>query len=664
MSRETSLEALYDHALDALLASTGADRASVLLCDADGVFRFKAWRNLSAEYRARVEGHSPWTPQDAGASTILVPDVAADASLAVLRSVIRAEGIGACAFIPLVARTRLMGKFMVYYDAPHVFDPDEVAIAETIAREIVSSVERREAERELLAERSLFNGGPTVVFRWQSRPGWPVEYVSHNVTKVFGYSVDALVAGYPSYRELVHPDDVHRVADEMEVLLAQGRSTFEQEYRLRHADGRYRWVQDFTVVVRDEAGVVAHLHGYLNDITDRKALQDDHHRAQEQVRHRQKLESLGVLAGGIAHDFNNLLVAMLGNASLAKDTVPADSPVWPLLLDIETTARRAAELTRQLLAYSGKGTFRIEPIDLSLLVGEMAQLLGTVVSKKAALVRDLREGLPPVDADATQLRQVVMNVITNASDAIGEGSGTITLRTRRMQASTVFLREAQVGHDLAEGEYVVFEVSDTGVGMGADEVQRMFDPFYSTKAAGRGLGLAAVLGIVRGHRGALRVTSSPGTGTTVTLLLAPSQVAARITPTASDTLTQRTVLVVDDDEGALSVARRVLEGDGYTVLTASDGRRGLETYAEFRPEVDLVLMDLTMPVMDGFEAFREIRRLDPDAPVALMSGYPQQDIKEELSGAKPPAFLAKPYSARELRSVVAECVRRRTVTAG
>jgi CheY-like chemotaxis protein/two-component sensor histidine kinase len=292
----------------------------------------------------------------------------------------------------------------------------------------------------------------------------------------------------------------------------------------------------------------------------------------------------------------------------------------------------------------------VEQVDLSSLVREMGRLLSTVVSKKAAVHTDLRDDLPALRADATQLRQVVMNLITNASDALEESPGTISIRTRRMHATRAWLAGAQVGADVAEGDYLVLEVHDDGMGMDDEAMTRLFDPFYTTKGPGRGLGLAAVLGIVRSHRGAVRITSSPKQGTTVVVLFPIDRTADETGPEqAAAVATRGTVLVVDDDGPALRVAERVLERDGYRVLTADNGRAALVVFAERGPAIDLVLLDLTMPELSGWETLRELRQLDPTAKVLLMSGYAHAP-DASLEGAQ--AFLAKPYSASELRDAV------------
>jgi signal transduction histidine kinase/CheY-like chemotaxis protein/predicted hydrocarbon binding protein len=390
------------------------------------------------------------------------------------------------------------------------------------------------------------------------------------------------------------------------------------------------------------------------EIIERELAEEERRKVQVKLLHAQKLESLGVLSGGVAHDFNNLLVGILGNAGLAMQALPPDSAAREILRDIETAATRAAELTHQLLAYAGKGPFNVQPVDLSRLVEEMGNLLSSAVSKNAKLVYRLESGLPTVEADGTQIRQVVMNLITNASEAIGNSAGTISVTTGQVDADRNELGDSQLGAQLPEGRYVFFEVTDDGHGMHPATQARIFDPFFTTKFTGRGLGLAAVLGIVRAHRGAIRVISAPGKGTTMRVLLpgadaaaaAPAKSPGRVEPAAGATRTGR-VLVVDDEETVRTVARRVLESRGFPVRTADGGVSAIQMVREDPQAVDIVLLDMTMPDMSGAVTLDELLRIRPDLPVVLSSGYSQSDAMP----ARMPAaagFIQKPYRPNDL----------------
>ncbi|MBN1433216.1 PAS domain S-box protein, partial [Candidatus Fermentibacterales bacterium] len=307
---------------------------------------------------------------------------------------------------------------------------------------------------------------------------------------------------------------------------------------------------------------------FIRDVSERKRAEEQRLQLEAQIQHAQKLESLGVLAGGIAHDFNNLLMGILGNAGLALMEMSPESPAKKTVERIETAALRAAELTNQLLAYSGKGRFLVEPVVLSKLVEEMAHLLKAVISKSVVLRFEFDPSVPQIEADATQIRQVVMNLIINASEAIAERSGVITVRTGCVEADEDYLADAWMRDELEPGTYAFLEVSDTGCGMSQEMVSRIFDPFFSTKFSGRGLGLAAVLGIVRGHKGAIRVYSEEGKGTTFKVLL-PCSSETVIGHVARSGLPAGTwepggrVLIADDEETVRTVTRLILEKLGF-----------------------------------------------------------------------------------------------------
>ena len=384
------------------------------------------------------------------------------------------------------------------------------------------------------------------------------------------------------------------------------------------------------------------------DITERKRADESRKKLEAQVQHAQKLESLGVLAGGIAHDFNNLLVSILGHSGLALMELAPEAPARRTVQMIETAAIRAAELTKQLLAYSGKGKFVIQPINLSRLVHEMSHLLSVSISKKISFLTSLPDDLPHVEADAVQMQQVVMNLITNASESIGDKNGSISVRTGITHINQEYLWPTFFEEDLPEGEYVFLEVTDTGSGIDPETKQRIFDPFFTTKFTGRGLGLAAVLGIVRGHHGAINLFSEVGQGTTFKVLLPVSKKKAtpEITRTSDQSKSWRgtgTVLVIDDEEGVRIVVRTALERCGLRVLAAEDGRAGLQVFRKHAAEITLVLLDMTMPHMSGEEVFRELRRINPDLKIIISSGYNEQDTASLFLGKGLAGFIQKPY---------------------
>jgi PAS domain S-box-containing protein len=410
--------------------------------------------------------------------------------------------------------------------------------------------------------------------------------------------------------------------------------------------------------IRDGRGTILGVLGLAIDVTERKQAEAARLGLERKLLATDKLESLGVLAGGIAHDFNNLLVSVLGNASLAVTEIPPGSPALARLEKIDLAARRGADLTRQLLAYAGHGSATLEAVDVNGLVEEMLGLVGVSVDGRSALRFLPGPGLPPLEADATQLRQVVLNLLTNAGEAIGEAGGTITVRTGLTYLDEHDLRATQHDEDAAPGAYVWIEVADTGAGMDPATRERIFDPFFSTKFAGRGLGLATVLGIVRGHRGAVAVDSVPGQGTTFRVLL---PCASNITRPAHDEAPAephgpepegRTILLVDDEEDVRAVTQHMLERLGCRVLLAGDGREGVDVFRTNARMIDAVLVDLTLPRLSGEQAVSEMRRIRPDARVILMSGYNDERTTRRLLEEGSAEFLRKPFSVADLRSTM------------
>ena len=391
---------------------------------------------------------------------------------------------------------------------------------------------------------------------------------------------------------------------------------------------------------------------YGHDITERKRAEDERHMLEAQIRHAQKLESLGVLAGGIAHDFNNLLMAILGNADLALMDLSPVSPVRENLTEIKKASQRAADLAKQMLAYSGKGKFVIEPLNLSELIEEMSHILEVSISKKAVLKYDLPENVPLFEGDASQVRQIIVNLITNASEAIGERSGIISITVGAMQADQQYLRETYLDEELPGGLYVTLEVADTGCGMTDETRHKLFDPFYTTKFTGRGLGMAAVLGIVRGHHGAVKIYSELEKGTTMKVLF-PAIESDADSGSEQPQKTTRwrgsgSVLLADDEDSVRAVGAMLMERLGLTVVHACDGRQAVDIYTEQKDDIDCVILDLAMPHMDGEEAYRQLRRIDPEVRVIMSSGYNEQEVTQRFLGKGLAGFIQKPYQLGEL----------------
>jgi len=448
-------------------------------------------------------------------------------------------------------------------------------------------------------------------------------------------------------------------------IMANG-TTSNREIVLTDQGSKRHWLVT-KGVFRDHTGQVAGLWGISHDITALRAQEEEKRQWEKRLQHMQKLESLGILAGGIAHDFNNLLMAILGYADLALlDTSPLASG-RRYMEEIEKAARRAADLAGQMLAYSGKGKFVTKIFSLSELVEETAKMLEISISKKAVLKYRLAENLPPIEADPTQLRQIVMNLVINASEAIGEKSGIITITTGAQECSRDYLAASYLDEEQPEGLYSYLEVADTGCGMDREVLAKLFDPFFTTKFTGRGLGMAAVLGIVRGHKGCIKVYSEAGQGTTIKILF---PISAKVQETiaaetvAAATHHPATILLVDDDETVRAVGKDMLTRLGHTVFTAVDGRDCLDVFAKGKAAIDVIILDLTMPKLTGEEAFRELRQLDPAVRVIISSGYNEEEIRHRFAGKGLAGFIQKPYTLAALTDILAKALNHKRDSGG
>lgn len=411
----------------------------------------------------------------------------------------------------------------------------------------------------------------------------------------------------------------------------------------------------------DENGTT--IHTIWHDISRRLQLEKDRRELEQEMVYAQKMESLGVLAGGIAHDFNNLLTVILGNVCLIQHSSDTGKHDPQCLSHIEMAATRAAELTQQMLAYAGRGSFHVCHLSLSNLANEMSSLLAASVPKTTHLVFDLAEDLPAIKADATQLRQVIMNLVLNGSESLNGQTGFVTIST-----SVVDLHEGDfcnrvVSFSETETTFVQLQVSDNGVGMDASTIERIFDPFFSTKFSGRGLGLSTVLGIVRAHKGCIRVSASPGKGTRFDILL-PISSQPEVLDSDDDNTPllergQGRVLVVDDELTVLNLVCRTLEIAGLATIPFSDPAEALQFITENPLSFDCVITDMTMPALSGDELARRIRALHSDIPIVLCSGFNFNlpDADETLSAVT--AFLKKPFSNVQLVDLTVQLISRR-----
>ena len=477
-----------------------------------------------------------------------------------------------------------------------------------------------------------------------------IEYMNEAGSRITGHPLGEIV-GLP-FLKLVHPLDQELVSARARARLRGDSVPLRYEFRIQTKQGETRWI-DFAAGTVTLGERVYGL-GTAFDVTERVKANDARLKVERKLLEAQRLESLGLLAGGVAHDFNNLLTVIQGNAGMVREAVNEPELARTCLWNIEETCRRASDLVRQMLAYSGRGTVQFQLLDLNRLIQDIAQLLSVSIAKGITLRYDLAEELPPVSADAAQLQQVVMNLVTNAAEAIGEAEGTVTLRSGVRELGETEVSGLRVAEALSPGSFVFLEVVDTGAGMDGETQARIFDPFFTTKFTGRGLGLAAMQGIVRSHGGGVDIQSRPGAGTLFRVYLPAQTGRVLATGPAEPALAQTRVvgaglvLVADDEPGIRDFARRVLERSGFEVIVAEDGVQAVEHVRAHRQELRLVLLDLTMPRQGGEEALRDMRALGFAGPVIRWSGYA---LNEAAPDPQAP-FLRKPFSGDELLAAV------------
>jgi len=541
---------------------------------------------------------------------------------------------------------------------------------------LIDITQRKLAEQDLQQTTSkareledIINRSAAIAWLWNiTQEGWPVDFVSDNVSQ-FGYTTEDFTSKRVLFADIVHEDDLKELAIETKQYLQDGVQEFYQHYRIRTKAGEVRWVEDHTWRRHNSADKETHVQGVLIDITQRKLAEQARQELESRVQQTQKIESLRVLAGGIAHDFNNLLMIITGNADLGLMDVTPDSPIGELLREIKDAAVRASKLSNQMRAYSGQGHVGMDRVVLNDLVAEMLRLMKSSIPPKVRLEYDFATRLPAVEADASQLEQVVMNLIVNAYESIGSGEGTIRVRTCAIDVTREYLLGAHMDEPLTPGRYVLLEVQDTGSGMDAETSKRIFDPFFTTKFIGRGLGLAAVLGIVRGHRGAIRVTSKPGKGSTFQVLLPPAEPslppsngqAQPAEEPAGQWIGQGTVLVIDDEKAFLNVASIILKRSGFEVFTAETGQAALEYFREHHEQTVAVLLDMSMPGMSGEETFAGLQQIDPNATIFLCSGFAESEAVKHFSGKGLAGFLQKPFQINTLLAALRKVVDGKTV---
>ena len=538
--------------------------------------------------------------------------------------------------------------------------PDRLeGVVQDIAGRKRLETELRESQRELS---SLISHLPGVVYRWQNDAQWSVDFVSDGIAAMTGYSRSDLEQRSITFNELTHPQDRQRVRSAVDAALAN-REAYQLIYRIVTKSGEEKWVWEQGTGVFSPANELQFLEGVMFDITRHRRAELDNARLEGRLRQAQKMEALGTLAGGIAHDFNNVLAAIRGNADLAIADLPPDSPALVSINEIKRSAARAADLVRQILAFSRQEGAERRPIALQTAVAEVIRLLRATLPALIEIHTSFAPRMPSILADATQIHQVIMNLGVNAAQAIGERAGVIEFR---LDCVTMPMRPGHAIAELPPGRYVRLSVSDTGCGMDQATLERIYDPFFTTKPAGRGtgLGLSVVHGIMQSHEGAISIDSAPGRGSTFCLYFPVAREVASADPLAAAPARQghgQHILYVDDEEALVFLAQRSLQRLGYRITVSTDPLQALEIFRAGPAQFDCVVTDLSMPGMSGPDLARELLKIRPDLPIVLTSGHvrPQDVQTAQRIGIRD--VMRKPGTIDELARVLDDILRERTM---
>jgi len=564
---------------------------------------------------------------------------------------------GSGAAIPFLFRGDVSAVMTLWSDETDFFQENELLLLDEMGLDVSFALEqirkeeeRREAEERVRIFESLAEASTDAIVMGNGSD-LRITYANRAAHALFGCDWEAReMVGTPG-ADFWPTEDLPLLTEILERYRTEG---WHGDVRQKRKDGTVFDANATVFAVQCEVGTATRIVAMIRDITESKRQETDRLELEKRLLHSQKLESLGVMAGGIAHDFNNLLMAILGNLEMALYHLPMDSPSSARIEKAMKASRLAAELTHRMLAYTGRGTFAFSNLDLNELVRRNSSLLQAVVTKNAVLNLRLPSGVPPIEADPGQIQQIVMNLITNASEAMGDSPGEISLDTGVVDCDDAYLRQSALDEKPPAGRFTFLEVSDTGCGMDETTRECLFDPFFSTKATGRGLGMSSVLGIVRGHNGAIMVRSAAGKGTTIRVLFparsGEKEAHAPSSPEAGVTGTSGSILIVDDDESVRGACGEFVETLGFQPMTAADGEEAFSLFSRHGDDIVCVLLDLSMPRMNGVDTSRELRRLRPDIKIILTSGYSEQEATRRFSGEGIACFIQKPYHLHELKA--------------
>ncbi len=534
------------------------------------------------------------------------------------------------------------------WNSANVFAEDGVKVIATIAQG-QDITDRKQAEHALLEAYSIINRSPAVVFLWKNAEGWPVEFASDNVKELFGYTVDEFSSGKVSYAETVHPDDLERVVEEVSTFSKEKerKEFYHEPYRIITKNGEVKWLDDRTYIRRDENGNITHYEGIVMDITDRMRIEEDNKKLETQLQQAQKLESVGVLAGGIAHDFNNILTTILGNVSLAKCQVTPEDEVFDLLSETETASARAQTLTRQLLTFAKGGAPLKETASIKNIIKESSSFV--LRGSKSRCELSMAEGLWPAEVDIGQISQVINNIVINANQAMPKG-GIIQVAAENL------IIEDKHGLPGKPGRYIRISITDQGVGIAQKHLLNIFDPYFTTKQEGSGLGLATAYSIIKRHDGHIAVESRLEVGTTFHIYLPASEKAV---PEKKETWPIKghgRILVMDDEASLRKIVGKMLAMLGYEAEFAKNGAEAIRMVKEAKETekpYDAVILDLTVPGgMGGKEAINKLLEIDPEVKAVVFSGYSDDPVLANFQEYGFKGMMTKPFEPLSLGKVL------------
>jgi PAS domain S-box-containing protein len=566
------------------------------------------------------------------------------------RHIIRQAGYRFLAIIPLKSTGRVIGGMSLASRHSRQLRPDKMQLLLTTGEILAMVIENARLHGRLaLSEakyRTIFENALIGIYR-STRDGKLLE-ANATFARILGYGNINELLKTSALDLFLSPEDRLRWQSDLEA-----RGVLQSEIQLRRRDGTIVWANDLARVERDREGKVLYYEGTLTDVTDRKRAEEARLRLEGQLVHSQKLQTIGMLAGGIAHDFNNILTTIKGYISLLKMQISEDHDFYNAFTDIEEAASSAADLTQKLLGFVRARRYQVEPVNLNQIIEHTVSLLRASIDKRIALETDLQEEIWPVEADAGQMQQVLLNICLNARDAMPAG-GRLTIESKNIAGDKQAFPPTPVP---AGGPRVLISILDTGTGMTRDVQEHIFEPFFTTKEKGKGtgLGLAMVYGIVRNHGGRVEFSSATGSGTTFRIYLPATSGNSTVERLPEETKASNgneLILVVDDEPAMRSIIQNILQTRGYNVLLADNGEAAIEAYRLRKDEISLAILDMIMPGIGGHETFLRMKTINPEVRVILSSGYFGEEQAQEIMSQGARAFIQKPYAARELTRLV------------